>query len=470
MVLQLLGTGAADGWPNPFCRCASCTAERLAGHQRAQAAALVDQALLLDCAPSTPWAAERLGVSLADVEVLVWTHQHSDHFSPATLMYRSWVTDRPLVVAGPPDVVAAARHWLPPEAPVEFVALAPGDVLERAGFSITALAARHHTGLGDGAAAEALLYRVQGRSGLDLLYATDTGPLPQCTVTALSDACLDLLVLEESFGHRTDHGTDHLDLSTFPDQLRRLRAVGAITAGTRVVATHLSHHNPPTAELTRILADWGAEVVPDGTVLGPSSPARTPGPLRTLVVGGARSGKSLEAERILAEVAEVVYVATSYPVEPGGDAEWAERVRRHRAQRPARWETIETLDLVGLLSVPGPPLLVDCLTLWLTRVMDRHDAWDDAAWQAGAAERVDADVAALAEAWRTTSRRVVAVSNEVGQGVVPVDAGTRRFRDEMGRLNRAIAQVTEDVRFIVAGHLASGPRSGEVRGNGVRTP
>jgi adenosylcobinamide kinase/adenosylcobinamide-phosphate guanylyltransferase len=96
---------------------------------------------------------------------------------------------------------------------------------------------------------------------------------------------------------------------------------------------------------------------------------------------------------------------------------------------------------------------VDCLTLWLTRVMDRHDAWDDAAWKATGRKAVHDEVDALVGAWRSTSRRVVAVSNEVGQGVVPETAAGRRFRDEMGRLNARVAAVTEDVRWCVAGRV-----------------
>ena len=123
------------------------------------------------------------------------------------------------------------------------------------------------------------------------------------------------------------------------------------------------------------------------------------------------------------------------------------------ASRPAAWETVETLDLVGLLGRPGGPLLVDCLTLWLTRMMDRHDAWDDATWAASARKSVRDEVDALLAAWRTTSRRVVAVSNEVGQGVVPTSASGRRFRDEMGRLNALLAAATEDVRWCTAGRV-----------------
>ncbi len=449
MTLRLLGTGAADGWPNPFCTCASCAGERAAGRSRAQSAALLDDLVLLDCSPSTPLAAERCGASLAGVRLLLWTHQHSDHFSPATLMYRSWVNTGPLTVAGPPDVVDAARHWLPAEADVEFVALRPGDRLERHGCRVVALPAAHRTGLGDGEP-EALLFDVTGPSGTRVLYATDTGPLPAAAVQACAGVGFDVVVLEESFGDRLDHGTQHLDLATFPDQLRRLREVGGIGPDTHVVATHLSHHNPPTPELARRLADWGAHVHDDGHVVVPGpEPERAH---RTLVLGGARSGKSREAERCLADAPDVVYVATSYPVD-GADPEWTDRVSRHRAQRPDRWRTLETLDLVALLEQPGPPLLVDCLTLWLTRVMDAHDAWNDAAWAGGAEQAVTEEVAALVTAWRTTPRRVVAVSNEVGQGMVPGTAALRRFRDAMGRLNAALAAETEDVRLVSAGRV-----------------
>lgn len=454
MSVRLIGTGAADGWPTPFCSCASCTAERTAGRVRAQAAALVDGRVLLDCAPSTPLAAERLGISLAEVGLVLHTHQHSDHFSPATLMYRSWVNRSPLTVLGPPDVVEAAAQWLGPEEPVTLCAVQPGEALSIDGYTVRVLEANHRTGLGRDGAAECVLYDLTTPTGRRILYATDTGPLPVSTVDAVRDAAYDLVLLEESFGTLLDHGTRHLDLATFPEQLRRLREVGAITERTEVVATHLSHHNPPTPELTRRLADWGAQVLDDGaTVLGdPVAPAPDPaGPIRTLVLGGARSGKSVEAERILADASSVTYLATSYP--PGDDSEWVERVQLHRDRRPAHWTTTESLDLANELGRDGDPLLIDCLTLWLTRVMDRHDAWDDAAWADGGDAAVRADVAELVGAWSATTRRVVAVSNEVGQGVVPEGAGSRRFRDEMGRLNTAVAAVTEDVRWCVAGKV-----------------
>lgn len=176
--------------------------------------------------------------------------------------------------------------------------------------------------------------------------------------------------------------------------------------------------------------------------------------MRTLVIGGARSGKSRAAERLLAGAPSVTYVATAYPADL--DDEWAARVATHRERRPAHWSTVETLDLVELLGTGGEPLLVDCLTLWLTRTMDRHDCWTDAGWPAGEPS-LRADVEALVEAVRATSRDVVLVTNEVGQGVVPESAAGRRFRDEMGLLNSAVADACDDVLWCVAGRVVRLP-------------
>lgn len=170
--------------------------------------------------------------------------------------------------------------------------------------------------------------------------------------------------------------------------------------------------------------------------------------MRTMVIGGARSGKSRAAEALLGAAPAVTYVATAYPAEL--DDEWAERVATHRARRPAHWQTVETLDLAGLLTTDGDPLLVDCLTLWLTRLMDRHDCWTDQGWVAGEAG-LRADVAELLEALASSARDVVLVTNEVGQGVVPASAAGRRFRDEMGVLNAGVAEACDDVLWCVAG-------------------
>jgi adenosylcobinamide kinase/adenosylcobinamide-phosphate guanylyltransferase len=169
---------------------------------------------------------------------------------------------------------------------------------------------------------------------------------------------------------------------------------------------------------------------------------------RVLVLGGARSGKSATAEDMLAGDAPVDYVATGTRL-GSGDAEWDARVAEHRQRRPPHWRTVETLALAEVLAAPGPaPVLVDCLTTWLARVMDECGAWDDADGTVWAlAERIEQ----VLQAWRHTRRQVIAVSNEIGSGVVPDTASGRRFRDELGRLNARIAADSDEVWLCTAG-------------------
>lgn len=420
MNVRLLGTGAAAGWPSAFCRCASCEWARSAGVVRAHASALVDDAVLLDCGPDVPTSAGRYGVALDRVRLLLLTHAHVDHAAPEGVLWRHWARVRePLLVAGPPNAVARYADWIDPNGPVSLRAVSAGDVVSVNGYEALALPANH----GDDLTGECLLWDVTAPSGR-LLYAADTGPLPDVPAGPY-----DVVLLEETFGDWRGHRGDHLDLVTFGETVAALRQSGAVHDGTRVVATHLSCHNPPLPELARRLALYGAEVHPDGALLSGPPPAREE-PRRVLVLGGARSGKSLEAERRLLAEPSVVYVATS---QVRDDPEWDERVAAHRARRPAHWETVETSDVAGLVREEGPPLLVDCLTLWLSGGGDADE---------------------LVDAWRRTRRRVVAVSNEVGSGIVPATASGRSFRDALGRLNAAIAAECDEVWLTTAGIAA----------------
>jgi adenosylcobinamide kinase/adenosylcobinamide-phosphate guanylyltransferase len=201
----------------------------------------------------------------------------------------------------------------------------------------------------------------------------------------------------------------------------------------------------------RIWAVTGAAEPGSASLLGaPAEPAGpVPGGRRVLVLGGARSGKSATAEAMLAGAAVVDYVATGLPAGTG-DAEWDERVREHQARRPAGWRTMETGAVADVLDRhdPAVPVLVDCLATWLAQAMDDCGLWSDAAdADARLAKRTDRLVAA----WQQTSRLVIAVSNEVGCGVVPATASGRRFRDELGRLNSRIAAASEAVWLCTAG-------------------
>ncbi len=169
---------------------------------------------------------------------------------------------------------------------------------------------------------------------------------------------------------------------------------------------------------------------------------------RVLVLGGSRSGKSAVAEGFLAGCRAVDYVATGLPPD-GVDIEWAARVDAHRKRRPAYWRTIETTDLDRVLrSADTAPALVDCLSTWLARVMDESDAWEGGP-AAGAA--LTARVDALADAWRASTRPVVAVTSEVGCGVVPGTVSGRAFRDRLGDLNCRIAAECDEVWLCTAG-------------------
>jgi adenosylcobinamide kinase/adenosylcobinamide-phosphate guanylyltransferase len=167
--------------------------------------------------------------------------------------------------------------------------------------------------------------------------------------------------------------------------------------------------------------------------------------VRTLVTGGARSGKSTFAESVMGG-GQVDYVATGYPAS-AEDPDWADRVRSHQVRRPAGWHTTETLDVAGVLLADSPtPVLVDCVGLWLTRTADELNAWAE-----GAEDAVEARVSGLLDALSRTTRDVVLVTNEVGLGLVPDTASGRWFRDALGRLNIGLAGRCDEVWLCVAG-------------------
>lgn len=164
-------------------------------------------------------------------------------------------------------------------------------------------------------------------------------------------------------------------------------------------------------------------------------------PRATLVLGGARSGKSSYAERMIAAApipqgTRPLYIATA----EAGDGEMAERIRRHRETRGSSWDTVEEpFDLAGaLIAHNGRAIVVDCLTLWLTNLLlsDKDIPAER--------ERLVAAVAGIAGP-------VVLIANEVGLGIVPDNTLARRFRDEAGLLNQALARVCDRVIFMAAG-------------------
>ena len=158
----------------------------------------------------------------------------------------------------------------------------------------------------------------------------------------------------------------------------------------------------------------------------------------TLVLGGACSGKSAYAESLLDGYDEPVYVATAQ----AEDAEMVDRIRRHQARRGERWLTVEEpLDLVAALDLhsrAGRPLLIDCLTLWVTNLIL-------------ARLPVDGEIDRLCFSLASLPGPTVLVSNEVGLGIVPDNAMARAFRDHAGRLNQMAAARSQRVVFVAAG-------------------
>jgi adenosylcobinamide kinase / adenosylcobinamide-phosphate guanylyltransferase len=169
--------------------------------------------------------------------------------------------------------------------------------------------------------------------------------------------------------------------------------------------------------------------------------------VRTLVLGGIRSGKSRWAEAAIAEPLEadqpVHYLATGQVT--GSDPAWWQRVAEHRDRRPPHWSTLETDDIATQLRrSPGTPTLVDDIGGWLTTAMDRRQAWE----RGSVSVDVDELVAAVAE----FGSPLVLVSPEVGLTVVPATESARRFADELGTINQRLALLCDRVVLVVAGH------------------
>jgi adenosylcobinamide kinase/adenosylcobinamide-phosphate guanylyltransferase len=273
-----------------------------------------------------------------------------------------------------------------------------------------------------------------------------------------------------------------LDLLASPAELGRLRATGLVRQHTAVAALYTDHRVPTEREMARRCDFWGATAASDGQLIGGVTPARVqPRPHRTLIVGGARSGKSTEAELRLAGEPAVAYLAAgpwqSWTATDGQpDSEWAARVAFHRARRPAWWRTVETLDVAGVLRRETGAVLIDGIGTWLAGVMDEAGCWQtdtaepwpaatpappdqpgSSADQTGSAVTVQARVGELVDAWRQTEALVVAVTDQVGSGLVPPYPAGRVFRDQLGWLNQRIAAESELNLQVMAGRVTTLP-------------
>ncbi len=336
------------------------------------------------------------------------------------------------------------------------VRLSPGAELRRGELIVLALGPAGDTGIGP----TGLLIRAGGRP--PLLWAPQAGLTAGRSpdlAPALAGVELGVAVLgpaaEADPADPADVGGSLVDCALV---LARLRAAGSVTGRTRCLLVGAGHRQGSPDRLDRQLRHWGARVPVDGTtlddgpVLGDGSAAGAPLGGRTLILGGSGSGKSDLAEQFLAARPEVLYLATGPVVDlrSGADPEWARRVERHQHRRPSWWRTVETDEVAALLATAEEPVLLDSVGTWLAGALDRAGAWTQQdGWPAELARRSDE----LVRAWRARPAPLIAVSDEVGLGVVPATAAGRLFRTELGRLNQRLADESEEVLLVVAGRL-----------------
>lgn len=279
MKLTFLGTAAAEGYPNPFCRCANCERARALGGPslRKRCAALIDDELLIDLGPDLVAASVIHGRSLAGLRYCLQTHAHADHLDPAHFLARSpeyGVIDAPRLhfYASAATARRAARGLEADLGPDGLLDPAVGERLNltvhlveparafAAGrYRVTPLPASHDP------AVDPLLYAIEA-DGRAIFYATDTGPLPEATWHALRHLRprFDVVILDHTYGTNAGAG-DHLNARQFVEQVARLRAEGLLTDAARIFAHHLAHDsNPVHPELVALAARHGYEVAHDG--------------------------------------------------------------------------------------------------------------------------------------------------------------------------------------------------------------
>lgn len=280
MRLTFLGTAASEGYPNAFCDCANCERARALGgpNLRKRSAALLDDTLLLDLGPDLMAASAMHGVSLACVRWCLLTHEHADHLDVSNLSSRSPACG---VVAGPrlelvatggalAKAAASLSRELPPDGLLDLDLqgrlnlsarpIAAGETTCLGPYRVTAIPATH-----GGESMTPLLYAIE-RHGRALLYATDTGPLPEEAWAVLRSwgGAFHGVVLDHTFG-LAGRATTHLNADQFVETVERLRAEGRLADGCRLFAHHLGHHsNPDHDTLVAYAGSRGYKVAYDG--------------------------------------------------------------------------------------------------------------------------------------------------------------------------------------------------------------
>ncbi|MGO8673284.1 MAG: MBL fold metallo-hydrolase [Capsulimonadaceae bacterium] len=267
MEILLLGTSAAEAWPAPFCRCEACAVARRQGGRdiRSRSGALIDGVVKIDFGPDTFAQMQHYGLDLWAVSTLAITHAHNDHFTPAELQYRKsgFVAGEPPVpldIYANPEVTEALELMYPEPDQIRVrlhAPLAAGQTVTTPdGTDILPLPARHSPG--------ALLLRIS-RGGRHLFYGHDTGDLLDETIEALAGVPLDMALLDCTYGATQHEWIGHMGLEAIVSSVERLRAAGAVTENTLLMATHISHNSGLLHEdLSSRLAPHGVQLAYDG--------------------------------------------------------------------------------------------------------------------------------------------------------------------------------------------------------------
>jgi phosphoribosyl 1,2-cyclic phosphate phosphodiesterase len=277
--MTFLGTGAANAFPEAFCKCDHCRAARAEGGKslRKRSAALVNEDLLIDLGPDIMAASHMHGVDLTGVQYCLQTHPHADHLDLSHLLSRS----PGFGVVGAPRLHFYASRATLERADRTFARELSGRGLLDPGteeelnmtsygieplrpfmvgpYEITAFPANHAPGLG------AMLYAIRG-SGSCIFYGTDTASLFEETWQAFHDQGLrfDIVILDHTYGME-EAESDHLNARQVANHVGRMRAEGLVRDGGRALATHIAHEgNPPHSKLAEYASQHGYEVAYDG--------------------------------------------------------------------------------------------------------------------------------------------------------------------------------------------------------------
>ena len=271
MEVLFLGSAAAEGWPAPFCSCHGCREARKLGGKdiRSRAGALIDNVVKIDYGPDVVGQLQRVGRDLTSVSTLLFTHEHDDHCVPSELQFRQrgFVTDDtvlpPLTIYGNRHVLGKLKREHPDPAKLEAsygTMLEPFKTVRTADdTAVLPLPASHTEG--------ALLLRIE-RAGKRLLWGHDTGLFPRETMKALAGVPLDVAVFDCTYGPADTDQRNHMGFSGVLGTVADLRANGAVTPSTKLVATHFSHnggmlHN----ELVEYFTPHGIIAAYDGMVI-----------------------------------------------------------------------------------------------------------------------------------------------------------------------------------------------------------